>query len=544
MPAASAPGARAATASPSRASASRSGPSGRSARLAATRATAAGLATARAGAAGAGAATSCTKRSRSTRMRPAWLLTRCITDPAACCNSIATGPAQASVRVPPDSRRGVVMAAIRGPTMAGHSGSNCATPGARPFSAGRMIAGSSAATDVGAHTRRGSGAAGMVAAGALAAGALAAGTAVLSVALRLAIHPLVSSSPIPRSEAAALLRWYDRHRRILPWRARPGESIDPYRVWLSEIMLQQTSVAVARSYYERWLQRFPDLRALADAAENDVLSAWAGLGYYARARNLIACARQVVGLGGFPRTVAGLQTLPGIGPYTAAAIAAIAFGVPVVPIDGNVERVMARLRAIALPLPAAKPAIRAAAEALGADPAARARPSDFAQALFDLGATICTPTSPACALCPLREGCAARRANVQTTLPLKTKKPDRPHRHGVHFWLTDATGQVLLRRRPPTGLLGGMTELPGTGWTAAPPDDAAIAAAAPMPATWRPVGQVRHVFTHFSLTLLVLAARVERIDADGFLRPADALAAEALPSVMRKCAALGVGAMT
>ncbi len=305
-------------------------------------------------------------------------------------------------------------------------------------------------------------------------------------------------------------------------------------------MLQQTSVAVARSYYERWLQRFPDLGALADAPEQEVLAAWAGLGYYARARNLIACARRVVALGGFPRTVAELRALPGVGPYTAAAIAAIAFGVPVVPIDGNVDRVMARLRGIDTPLPAGKPAIAAAAEAIGADPAARARPSDFAQSLFDLGATICTPARPACALCPLREGCAARRAGLQNVLPRKARKPDRPHRHGVHFWLEDAAGQVLLRRRPPSGLLGGMTELPGTGWTEAPPDEDAIAAAAPMRAEWRPVGEVRHVFTHFSLTLVVLAARVEAISAEGLVRPAAALADEALPSVMRKCVALAL----
>ncbi len=346
----------------------------------------------------------------------------------------------------------------------------------------------------------------------------------------------------PEIDPAALLAWYDRHRRILPWRALPGEVPDPYRVWLSEIMLQQTTVAAARSYSERWLLRFPTLQSLADAPEGDILAAWAGLGYYARARNLISCARQVAALGAFPTTPEGLQKLPGIGPYTASAIAAIAFGVPVVPIDGNVDRVMARLCAIETPLPAAKPEIRAAAEAIGAYPAARARPSDFAQALFDLGATICTPSKPVCGLCPFHDGCAARRAQLQTTLPRKVKKPERPHRLGVHFWLVDANDNVLLRLRPPTGLLGGMTELPGTAWSETSPTDEQIATAAPMPVDWQSVGEIRHVFTHFSLAITVLAARVPKIQAEGFTRPVMALSGEALPSVMRKCVAQAIKA--
>ena len=335
--------------------------------------------------------------------------------------------------------------------------------------------------------------------------------------------------------AAALLTWYDRHRRAMPWRALPGEIGDPYRIWLSEIMLQQTTVAAVVPYYERFLARFGDVRALACADEGAVMQAWAGLGYYARARNLHACARAVVAAGGFPATLDGLRALPGIGPYTAAAIGSIAFGLAVVPVDGNVERVAARIFAITAPLPGAKKAIAEAAARLGDDADARARPADFTQALCDLGATVCTPTSPACALCPWRDGCAARAQGIAASLPRKAVKPVRKLRHGAHFWLTDAAGQVLLRRRPPRGLLGGMTELPGTPWCATPWDVADALALAPMAATWRHAGTVRHGFTHFELTIDVYAASVPEIAADGFLRPAGALADEALPSVMRKC---------
>ena len=300
-------------------------------------------------------------------------------------------------------------------------------------------------------------------------------------------------------------------------------------------MLQQTTVAAAIPYYETFVTRFPSIAALAAAPLNEVLAAWAGLGYYARARNLHACAQAVAAIGSFPRDLAGLRALPGIGPYTAAAVGAIAFGLPVVPVDGNVERVTARIFAIEAPLPAAKPALQAAAATLGADPDAMARSSDFAQALFDLGATLCTPTNPACALCPWRDNCAARRAGIAATLPRRAPKKLRPLRHGAHFWLTDAAGRVLLRRRPPHGLLGGMTELPGTVWRDAPwPAEEALRHA-PMPADWRPAGEVRHGFTHFELRLHVFAARVQQIDADGFMRPVAALATEALPSVMRKC---------
>ncbi len=335
---------------------------------------------------------------------------------------------------------------------------------------------------------------------------------------------------------ADLLAWYDRNRRDLPWRAGPGQAADPYRVWLSEIMLQQTTVAAVAPYYERFLQRFPDVAALAAAPEEAVMHAWAGLGYYARARNLHACARAVAAQGGFPRDVVALRALPGIGPYTAAAVAAIAFGVPVVPVDGNVERVAARVFAIGAPLPGAKAAIAAAAARLGADGAARARPSDFAQALFDLGATICTPAAPACAVCPWMTGCAGRRHGIAAGLPRKSPKPARKLRHGTSFWLTDGR-HVLLRRRPPRGLLGGMTELPGTPWRAEPWSRADALVHAPMPAIWTPAGEVRHGFTHFELHIALFAAQVERIEGEGFLHPVAALEAAALPSVMRKCAA-------
>ena len=327
----------------------------------------------------------------------------------------------------------------------------------------------------------------------------------------------------------------------MPWRAEPGRTTDPYRVWLSEIMLQQTTVTAVIPYFERFVSRFPSVEALAAAPLDHVLSAWAGLGYYARARNLHACAQAVAALGAFPRDLDGLRALPGIGPYTAAAIGAIAFGIPVVPIDGNVERVAARLFAIDTPLPSAKPAIAQAAALIGSDPAAAARPSDFAQALFDLGATLCTPTSPACGVCPWTAHCVGRRAGIAADLPIKAPKRVRPIRYGVHFWLSDHAGQVLLRRRPPKGLLGGMTELPGTPWRDTPWTAAEAMAHAPAVADWRPAGQVRHGFTHFELILDLCVARADAITAEGLLRPIAALEHEALPSVMWKCVRMALG---
>lgn len=300
-------------------------------------------------------------------------------------------------------------------------------------------------------------------------------------------------------------------------------------------MLQQTTVTAVIPYYERFVSRFPTVCALAEAPVDAVMAAWAGLGYYARARNLHACAQVVAASGGmFPASIDGLLALPGIGPYTASAIGAIAFGLPTVPVDGNVERVVARLFAIEQPLPAAKPLIRNGADALGADPDAMARPSDFAQALFDLGATVCTPTSPTCGLCPWRGACAGQAAGMAAELPRKAPKRARPLRHGVHFWLTDGNG-VLLRRRPARGLLGGMAELPGTPWQEPPWDGAEGLRHVPMPGNWSRAGQVRHGFTHFELIIDLWAARVDRIDADGFVVPLDRLDEAALPSVMRKC---------
>ena len=326
----------------------------------------------------------------------------------------------------------------------------------------------------------------------------------------------------------------------MPWRARPGELADPYRVWLSEIMLQQTTVAAVIPYYEKFLTLFPSVQALAAAESEAVMQAWAGLGYYARARNLHACARAVTELGAFPDTLDGLRALPGIGPYTAAAVGAIAFGIPVVPIDGNVERVVSRVFAITEALPGSKPAIAEGAARLGDDPSARARPSDFAQSLFDLGATICTPTNPACAICPWMGDCAGRAQGIAAELPRKTPKKARPVRHGVHFWLVDAEGRVLLRTRPPKGLLGGMVELPGPVWRAAPWQPDEVQDEAPMRAKWRHLGEVTHGLTHFELRIQLHAARVDVIQAEGFLRLINVLDDEALPSMMRKCVALAL----
>ncbi len=313
--------------------------------------------------------------------------------------------------------------------------------------------------------------------------------------------------------------------------------MDPYRVWLSEIMLQQTTVAAVIPFYETFVSRFPNVQALAAAELDEVLSLWAGLGYYARARNLHACAKAVAERGGFPGDVASLRELPGIGGYTAAAVASIGFGVPTVPVDGNVERVTARLFALTAPLPGVRAAIRGAADRLGSDVDAIARPGDFAQALFDLGASICSPTAPSCGSCPWTKTCAAHRLGIATELPRRAPKKARLSRYGVHFWLSDPVGNVLLRRRPPSGLLGGMVELPGTAWRLQSWPKAEAMEHAPVSVNWRPVGWVRHGFTHFELNIELFAAEVARIEGDGFLHPRTRLDEVALPSVMRKCVA-------
>jgi A/G-specific adenine glycosylase len=356
-----------------------------------------------------------------------------------------------------------------------------------------------------------------------------------------AVSKAAAAKPLAAAGAAAaedlarrLLGWYDRHRRRMPWRALPGERPDPYKVWLSEIMLQQTTVAAVGPYFARFLARFPAVEALAAAKLDEILGLWQGLGYYARARNLHAAAQVVAReLGGrFPDTAAALKKLPGIGDYTAAAIAAIAFDRPEAALDGNVERVIARLDAVEMALPAAKPALRALTRRLV--PAARA--GDFAQALMDLGATICTPRAPRCMLCPWTDACLGRARGIADTLPRKLAKPVRPVRHGVAFFLMDAEGAILLRRRPEKGLLGGMMEVPSTGWAEKAPSARQAAAAAPAPATWRVLpGTVRHGFTHFELKLTVWAARVTRRPrAKGVWCPGEHLATQALPTAMKK----------
>jgi A/G-specific adenine glycosylase len=358
-----------------------------------------------------------------------------------------------------------------------------------------------------------------------------------------------SSRKPPRSrgrdgdpQASALLDWYDRHRRDLPWRAASGVVPDPYRVWLSEIMLQQTTVAAVAPYFDRFIARWPDVRALAEAPLDDVLRAWAGLGYYARARNLHACAKAVVERcgGRFPASEAELAELPGIGPYTAAAIAAIAFGARTAAVDGNVERVMARLHAVEEELPAAKPRLRALAARL----VPSQRTGDFAQAMMDLGATICTPKRPACAVCPWMGACRARARGDAATFPRRAPKRAGELRRGAAFVALRADGCVLVRAREPRGLLGGMTEVPTTPWTQDFDADAALSAAPALsrarPRWQRLPGVVSHVFTHFPLELTVYRAQVPagtRPPDGARWTPLTTLGGEALPSLMRKVVA-------
>lgn len=336
--------------------------------------------------------------------------------------------------------------------------------------------------------------------------------------------------------AETLLDWYDAHARDLPWRVPPearraGVAPDPYAVWLSEVMLQQTTVVAVKAYFTRFLALWPRVQDLAAADDSRVMGEWAGLGYYARARNLLKCARVVTQEldGRFPDTAGGLMALPGIGPYTAAAIAAIAFDRPETVVDGNVERVMARLFAITEPMPGAKPALRAAAATLTPE----TRPGDYAQAVMDLGATICTPRSPACGICPWREGCVARDRGIAADLPARTPKKPKPTRHGIVYLGQREDGAWLVETRPARGLLGGMLGWPGDEWSETlrePPREAP-----PIAADWRdPGAEVRHTFTHFHLVLSLRVARLPlgAVPRRGFftpdLRPSD------LPTVMRK----------
>jgi A/G-specific adenine glycosylase len=346
-------------------------------------------------------------------------------------------------------------------------------------------------------------------------------------------------APNSRPDPAALLAWYDRHRRVLPWRALPDATVDPYRVWLSEVMLQQTTVRAVIPYFDSFLQLWPTVEALAAAPDEDVMRAWAGLGYYSRARKLIACAREVVAHHGgrFPDDETALLALPGIGPYTAAAIAAIAFDRRATIVDGNVERVVARLFTVEAPLPGAKAEIRRLADML--TPATR--PGDYAQAIMDLGATICTPRKPACGVCPWSAPCRTRGRSDIESFPRKSEKAARPLRHGLGFVLLRDGREILLRRRAAKGLLGGMTEVPGSVWSVTPDREAALGEA-PLPSiTWRPLpGVATHGFTHFELEVEVLVGAVPAGTPapDGaWWHPVDALSSAGLPTVMRKIAA-------
>jgi A/G-specific adenine glycosylase len=331
-----------------------------------------------------------------------------------------------------------------------------------------------------------------------------------------------------------LLAWYDRHRRRLPWRALPGATPDPYRVWLSEVMLQQTTVATVGPYFQRFIERWPDVRALAAAPLDDVLHAWQGLGYYARARNLHRCAQVVVREhdGRFPDTEESLRVLPGVGAYTAAAIAAIAFGRKATPVDGNVQRVIARLYAIEAPLPAARASIEARARALTPN----RRAGDFAQALMDLGSLVCTPRAPMCALCPWRDACVARRTDTPEGFPRKGARNAKPIRYGIAFWILDDAGAVLLRRRVDQGLLGGMMEIPSTPWRERPWTLKEACPHAPTRAAWRLLpGNVDHTFSHFHLDLAVAVGRVRAgAGTEGIWCPIGRLADFALPTAMKK----------
>jgi A/G-specific adenine glycosylase len=341
---------------------------------------------------------------------------------------------------------------------------------------------------------------------------------------------MTASSP----HAALLLDWYDRHRRRMAWRALPGERADPYRVWLSEIMLQQTTVVTVASYFADFVARWPTVQDLAAAPLDDVLVAWAGLGYYARARNLHKAAKAVVErFGGvFPSDEETLRSLPGVGVYTAAAIAAIAFDRPAAVMDGNIERVLSRLFRVATTLPQAKAELRV----LAAQLTPQSRPGDYAQAMMDLGASLCSPRKPACAICPFRALCAAAKAGDAETYPVKKPKAEKPTRRGVAFWVMRGDGSVLLRRRPERGLLGGMVEVPGSVWVEGALDLATARAQAPLIAPWRVLdGIVRHTFTHFQLELTVLAANVRLGDAKlGIWTPPDRIGEYALPTLFTK----------
>ncbi len=356
---------------------------------------------------------------------------------------------------------------------------------------------------------------------------------------------LANPDTADHATASLLLAWYDRHRRVLPWRVLPGETADPYRVWLSEIMLQQTTVQAVKPYFEAFTLRWTTVEQLASASSDDIMRMWAGLGYYSRARNLHACAKAVVERfgGQFPADEAALLTLPGVGAYTAAAISSIAFGRRAVVVDGNVERVVARLFRVDEVLPAAKPVIRQLTGSI----TPQERPGDFAQAMMDLGATVCTPRNPSCGICPFLGVCAAQRHGAPETWPRKPPKSPKATRYGAAFVAVRTDGALLVRTRPPKGLLGGMTEVPGTDWTPGGMDPDPLVSA-PLIAPWRRQPEtVRHVFTHFPLELTVFVTQVPAgTAAPAEMRwiSANAIAGEAFPTLFRKVLAVGNAART
>jgi A/G-specific adenine glycosylase len=344
---------------------------------------------------------------------------------------------------------------------------------------------------------------------------------------------------VKKPAAADLLLWYDKHRRVLPWRALPHVKANPYHVWLSEIMLQQTTVAAVIPYFNKFIKRWPDVEALAAASLDDIMRMWAGLGYYRRARMLHQCAQIIVAYykSQFPSDIKTLLKLPGFGPYTAAAVATIAFDQRANVIDGNVERVMARIHTIKTPLPAAKPKLRSAAEKLLPD----TRYGDYAQALMDLGATICTPRNPKCDLCPWQNFCQAYAEGIVDDLPRKLKPTAKPIRYATAFVVFNPDRHILIRQRPDTGLLGGMMEIPTSDWVEGhQPTAKQIASAAPIKTTWKELPTIEtHVFSHFELRVSIRIGHTKRAKAGIWVSP-DNLKNEALPSLMHKIARAGL----